>query len=158
MIGILLRETGSRAYWRSTDEQGPYCILSFAAREKHAEEVYNFNEGDRVLIEGRAYVRQNGGNSDDRLPELSITVNSTFLLGRRRRPQTLTSSIIPQKRSRFTEEAEDDAPMMNLEPDTTPNEETAPAVTEPIFHNVPTEEEDAPMGGFAPMSVQEGQE
>ncbi|MBR3347679.1 MAG: hypothetical protein IKG37_11420, partial [Solobacterium sp.] len=86
MISLLLRETGSRAYWRSTDENGPYCILSFAAREKHAEEVYNFNEGDRVLIEGRAYVRQNSAGAEDRLPELSITVNSTFVLGRRRRP------------------------------------------------------------------------
>ena len=117
MIGLLLRETGSRAYWRSTDEDGPYCILSFAAREKHAEEVYNFNEGDRVLIEGRAYVRQNTSSVPDRLPELSITVNSTFVLGRKRRPQTMTSSIIPQKRhSAAEEENPDDAPMMSFEP------------------------------------------
>ena len=116
MISLLLRETGSRAYWRSTDENGPYCILSFAAREKHAEEVYNFNEGDRVLIEGRAYVRQNSSGSEERLPELSITVNSTFVLGRRRRPQTMTSSIIPQKRHSAAEEDPEDAPMMSFEP------------------------------------------
>ena len=78
MIGLLLRETGSRVYWRSTDDQGPYAIISFAAREKHAEEIYNLNEGDRVLIEGRAYIRQNGTGHEDRLPELSITVSSSF--------------------------------------------------------------------------------
>lgn len=103
MIGLLLRETGSRVYWRSTDDQGPYAIISFAAREKHAEEIYNFNEGDRVLIEGRAYIRQNSAGHEDRLPELSITVSSSFLLGRRRRPQSLTSSIIPQKVSSYAE-------------------------------------------------------
>ena len=97
MIGLLLRETGSRVHWRSTDDQGPYAVISFAAREKHAEEIYNLNEGDRVLIEGRAYIRQNSVGHEDRLPELSITVSSSFLLGRRRRPQTMTSSIIPQK-------------------------------------------------------------
>jgi hypothetical protein len=106
MIGILLRETGSRVYWRSVDDQGPYCIISFAAREKHAEEIYSLNEGDRVLIDGRAYIRQNSGG-EDRLPELSITVNSSFVLGRRRRPQTLTTSIIPQKHT-LRREAEDE--------------------------------------------------
>jgi hypothetical protein len=114
MISILLRETGSRAYWRSTDDQGPYCILSFAAREKHAEEIYNLNEGDRVLLEGRAYIRQNSGG-EDRLPELSLTVNSSFVLGRRRRPQTLSNSIIPQKRNmNYTEN--DDETSSFLEP------------------------------------------
>jgi hypothetical protein len=108
MISILLRETGSRAYWRSTDDQGPYCILSFAAREKHAEEIYNLNEGDRVLLEGRAYIRQNSGG-EDRLPELSLTVNSSFVLGRRRRPQTLSNSIIPQKRNMNYTENDDEA-------------------------------------------------
>ncbi len=134
MIGLLLRETGSRAYWRSTDDDGPYCILSFAAREKHAEEVYNFNEGDRVLIEGRAYVRQNSSTSPDRLPELSITVNSTFVLGRKRRPQTMTSSIIPQKRHSVSEdENPDDAPMMSFDPQSSlsePKEEIAPQEAE----------------------------
>ncbi|MBQ9327208.1 MAG: hypothetical protein IJ225_01570 [Solobacterium sp.] len=146
MIGLLLRETGSRAYWRSSDDQGPYCILSFAAREKHAEEIYNLNEGDRVLIEGRAYIRQNTSGAEDRLPELSITVSSSFLLGRKRRPQTLTSSIIPQKTPRnmpeyttqdvlesLAGEKEDDIPMMSFEP------------------MRPQEDEDAPMGGLEPM-------
>ncbi len=119
MIGLLLRETGSRVYWHSTDDQGPYNIISFAAREKHAEEIYNLNEGDRVLIEGRAYIRQNSAGHEDRLPELSITVSSSFLLGRRRRPQTLTSSIVPQKYH-----AEDTAPA--------PFEETLMQAEEPV--------------------------
>lgn len=137
MIGLLLRETGSRVFWRSSDDQGPYAIISFAAREKHAEEIYNLNEGDRVLIEGRAYIRQNSAGHEDRLPELSITVSSSFLLGRKRRPQTMTSSIIPQKIHSYneTETAEekrdyessdasfapksredDDSPFMSIEP------------------------------------------
>ncbi len=98
IISLLLRETGSRIHWRSEDDQGPYCIISFAAREKHAEEIYNLNEGDRVLLVGRVYLRQPAPGYEDRLPELSITVSSSFLLGRRRRPQTMTSSIVPQKK------------------------------------------------------------
>ena len=136
MIGLLLRETGSRVFWRSTDDEGPYAVISFAAREKHAEEIYNLNEGDRVLIEGRAYIRQNSAGHEERLPELSITVSSSFLLGRRRRPQTLTSSIIPQKIRSYDDmpasapeennealpsfapmnRADDDAPFMSVEP------------------------------------------
>ena len=113
MITMLLRETNSRAYWRSIDDQGPYCILSFAAREKHAEEIYNLNEGDRVLIEGRAYIRQNSKEAD-RLPELSITVNSSFVLGRRRRPQSMNSQIVPQKRSGFSDSEDDDTSLSIL--------------------------------------------
>ena len=126
MITMLLRETQSRAYWRSIDDQGPYCILSFAAREKHAEEIYNLNEGDRVLIEGRAYIRQNG-KSEDRLPELSITVNSSFVLGRKRRPMSMNSQIVPQKRGSYAESNEEDETSLAITPQSgsTPAEESA---------------------------------
>ncbi|MBQ1438062.1 MAG: hypothetical protein IIZ10_00120 [Solobacterium sp.] len=138
MIGLLLRETGSRVYWRSTDDQGSYAIISFAAREKHAEEIYNLNEGDRVLIEGRAYIRQNSAGHEDRLPELSITVSSSFLLGRRRRPQTMTSSIIPQKIHSYDSEPEEKA------------EETFEAL--PSFAPMQSiDDDDAPMMSLTPM-------
>ena len=136
MITMLLRETQSRAYWRSIDDQGPYCILSFAAREKHAEEIYNLNEGDRVLIEGRAYIRQNG-RSEDRLPELSITVNSSFVLGRRRRPQSMNSQIVPQKR--VSSEEDDDETSVSILPQSTaaqPDEEIQAAEPETVSDTV----------------------
>ena len=153
LIGMLLRETGSRAYWRSTDDQGPYCILSFAAREKHAEEIYSFNEGDRVLIEGRAYIRQNSTGHEDRLPELSITVTSSFLLGRRRRPQTLTSSIVPQKYRASQSEIEEELPYAPLEPmRAQSDEEPVMASFEPM--NAQPDEEPA-TAGFEPMAPQE---
>ena len=71
-------------------------------------------------------MRQNSAGAEERLPELSITVNSTFVLGRKRRPQTMTSSIIPQKRHSAAEEDNpDDAPMMSFEPqgEITPQED-----------------------------------
>ena len=94
-INVLLRETNSRCYYHSTTIDGePYNIISFAANEKHAEEIYNFNVGDRVLIEGRAYIRAVPEGQEGRLPELSITVVSSFVLGRRRRAQM---DLVPQE-------------------------------------------------------------
>ena len=56
---------------------------------------YGFNEGDRVLVEGRAYIRDNTANPE-KLPELSVTATGMFLLGRKRR-QSFNSGLIPQK-------------------------------------------------------------
>ena len=139
MIGLLLRETGSRVFWRSSDDQGPYAIISFAAREKHAEEIYNLNEGDRVLIEGRAYIRQNSAGHEDRLPELSITVSSSFLLGRKRRPQTMTSSIIPQKIRSYS-----------VAEDTVEKRDSEPAAVS--FTPMSREDDDSPFMSIEPMN------
>ena len=96
-IRVLLNETNSRVYYHSyTEEEGPYDIISFAAKDWRADEVYSYNEGDRVLIEGRAYVRVNENKDPDRLPEMSVSVTGQFLLGRRRRTSPFPS-IIPQE-------------------------------------------------------------
>lgn len=95
-IRVLLNETGSRIYYHSYDEEdGALGIISFAARDWRADEVYNYNEGDRVLIEGRAYMRKASDSSMDGRPEMTVTVTGQFLLGRRRRQ--FFNNMIPQE-------------------------------------------------------------
>lgn len=95
-ISVLTRETGSRIWYHSySEEDGSLDMISYTARDWRADEAYAFNEGDRVLIEGRAYIRDNSGNPA-RLPELSVTATGMFLLGRKRR-QSFNSGLIPQK-------------------------------------------------------------
>ena len=93
-IQVLLKETGSRVYYHSyTEEEGAYEIISFAAKDWRADEVYKYNEGDRVLIEGRAYLRAAAPMSEYK-PEMTVTVTGQFLLGHRRRP---ANTLLPQE-------------------------------------------------------------
>ena len=95
-INVLLRETESRVWYHSfSEEEGSVDIISYTAKDWRADEAYEFSEGDRVLIEGRAYIRDNSANPA-RLPELSVTATGLFLLGRKRR-QSFNSGLIPQK-------------------------------------------------------------
>ncbi len=93
-IQVLLKETNSRIYYHTYNpEEGASDIISFVAKDWRAQEVYNYNEGDRVLIEGRAYIRHS--ENPDYKDELSITVTGQFLLGRsRRRP---VNDLVPQQ-------------------------------------------------------------
>ena len=94
-IAVLLKETGSRVYYHSyTEEDGPYDIISFAAKDWRADEVYKFTEGDRVLIEGRAYLRAPSANAADPRSEMTVTVSGHFLLGRRKRA---AAALLPQQ-------------------------------------------------------------
>ena len=99
-IQVLLDETNSRIYRHSyTVEQGPTDIISFAAKDWRADEVYKFEAGDRVLLEGRAYIRDNAITDEEdeekvvRLPELSVTLTGTFLLGKKK---GIHANLIPQ--------------------------------------------------------------
>lgn len=95
-IAVLTRETNSRVWYHSyNEEDGSLDIISYTARDWRADEAYQFNEGDRVLVEGRVYIRDNSANPA-RLPELSVTATGLFLLGRKRR-QSFNSGLIPQK-------------------------------------------------------------
>ena len=81
-INTLLQETNARVYYYdNTYLEGSVNIVRFAAHKHHADEVLAFEKDDRVLIEGRAYLRK---ANDDRLPELTVTVVGTFKLGRKR--------------------------------------------------------------------------
>lgn len=100
-IQVLTNETNSRVYYHSySPEEGPVDIISFAARDWRADEIYKFESGDRVLLEGRAYVRSNARYDEEdpevmvRLPEISVTVTGTFVLGRKRRVQR---DFLPQQ-------------------------------------------------------------
>ncbi|MGN1388263.1 MAG: hypothetical protein ACI4WR_01320 [Bulleidia sp.] len=94
-IGILTRETDSQTYYHSHDDLDTVNVISFAAREKHADEVAELSEGDRVLLEGRAYLRSRQGSAHK---ELTITVTSVFLLGHQRapKPHRMNSGLVPQ--------------------------------------------------------------
>ena len=95
-ISVLTKETGSRIWYHSyNEEEGSTDIISYTARDWRADEAYEFNEGDRVLVEGRAYIRSNSTNPA-RLPELSVTATGLFLLGRKRR-QMFNYGLVPQK-------------------------------------------------------------
>ncbi len=95
-IAVLTGETNSRVWYHSyNEEDGSLDIISYTARDWRADEAYQFNEGDRVLVEGRVYIRDNSANPA-RLPELSVTATGLFLLGRKRR-QSFNSGLIPQK-------------------------------------------------------------
>lgn len=94
-IQVLLNETNSRVYFHTYNpEEGPVDIISFVARDWRADEVYGFDEGDRVLLEGRAYIRHQ--ENSEYADELSVTVSGQFLLGRKRR-KINTNTLIPQK-------------------------------------------------------------
>ena len=95
LCGILARETDSQTYYHSHDELDTVNVISFAAREKHADEVAELSEGDRVLLEGRAYLRSRQTSAHK---ELTITVTSVFLLGHQRapKPHRMNSGLVPQ--------------------------------------------------------------
>ncbi len=96
-IKLLTSETGSRIWYHSYSETDGYAtdIISYTAKDWRADEAYAFNEGDRVLVEGRAYIRS-ASAEDGRLPELSVTATGLFQLGRKRFV-SMNSSLIPQK-------------------------------------------------------------
>lgn len=99
-ISTLLKELNCRDYRHEHNEEGSRDIVSFTARDWRADEVYQYEEGDRLLIQGRAYVRANNEEKyPGRQPEVSITVSGMFRLGRARREKhvSLNSGLIPQK-------------------------------------------------------------
>ncbi len=117
-IQVLTNETNSRVYYHSySPEEGPIDIISFAARDWRADEIYKFESGDRVLLEGRAYVRSNAKYDEEdpevmvRLPEISVTVTGTFVLGRRRRQQR---DFLPQEENK-EETTYSETPVMYFE-------------------------------------------
>ncbi len=107
-IGILLRETDSKVAFYSHTEEENIDMISFAAKGWRADEAFELEEGDRVLIEGRAYIRETPSRSDDNSTrrELSVTVTGIFRLGRKRRPESMHSRMKPQHK--HSERLEDD--------------------------------------------------
>lgn len=100
-IGLLLKETNTRVYYHSYDENlGTTDVISYTAKDWRADEAYTFEPGDRVLIQGRAYIRKaDPVKYPGRLPELSVTVSGMFKLGRARSSfhRGMNASLIPQK-------------------------------------------------------------
>ncbi len=99
-ISMLLKETESRDYYHSRDEEGSVDVISFTAKEWRADEAFEFEAGDRVLIQGKAYIRKTDEERfPGRLAELSITTSGMFRIGRARKAPVhhLNSSLVPQK-------------------------------------------------------------
>lgn len=96
-IKTLLDLTNSRTYYHDyTYNEGPVNIIRYAAHGRHIEEVTRFEEGDRVLIEGRAYIRNNAIRGEGDKPELTVSVAGTFYLGKVR-TQYVRSDLVPQE-------------------------------------------------------------
>ncbi len=100
-IRTLLKELGARVWSHShdSDDDSSTDIISFTAKDWRADEAFELNEGDRVLIEGRAYVRKKNERMPDSLPEMSVTVTGMFVLGHRRqiRHQSVNAGLVPQE-------------------------------------------------------------
>ena len=58
-ISNLLRELNCRDYRHEHNDEGSRDIISFTAKDWRADEAFGFEEGDRILIQGKAYLRQN---------------------------------------------------------------------------------------------------
>ena len=94
-IGTLLELTGSRTYFHdNTYLEGIVNVIRFAAHKHHIQEVREFTEGDRVLVEGRAYIRD--ARDPSVRPELTVSVTGTFLLGRKRNLYR-KQNLVPQE-------------------------------------------------------------
>ena len=94
-IGTLLEATGSRPYFHDfTYLEGAVNVIRFAAHKHHIEAVEEFTEGDRVLLEGRAYIRES--KFEEIRPELTVSISGTFLLGRKRTTYK-RQNILPQE-------------------------------------------------------------
>ena len=96
-IRVFTNELNCRIYYHSySEENGSTDIISYSAKDWRADEAYELREGDRVLIEGRAYVRAVSEKYPDRLPEVSVTATGIFLLGHKRF-QSMNSGLVPQQ-------------------------------------------------------------
>ena len=96
-IKVFTDQLNCRIYYHSySEENGAVDIISFSAKDWRADEVYALQVGDRVLIEGRAYIRPVSEKYPDRLPEVSVTMTGMFLLGHKRF-HSMNSGLIPQK-------------------------------------------------------------
>ncbi len=84
-ISKLLTEVGGRAQsFERFEDGGSRYVISYTAKDWRADEVGELQEGDRVLIEGRAYLRAPSAKNPTRAPEVSVTATGVFLLGRAR--------------------------------------------------------------------------
>ena len=98
-ISNLLRELNCRDYRHEHNDEGSRDMISFTAKDWRADEAFGFEEGDRILIQGKAYLRQNNEEKyPGRLPEISITTSGIFRLGRLRKVhKSINQGLIPQK-------------------------------------------------------------
>jgi hypothetical protein len=100
-IQTLTQETGTRVYYHSWSEgEGAVDVISFTARDWRADEAFAFEAGDRVLLQGKAYIRKNDEERfPGRSPELSVTISGLFRLGRARREKFrgMNADLVPQK-------------------------------------------------------------
>jgi len=95
-IKTLLDETDSYVASFYSGPEGSESVIGFTARDWRADAVYELSEGDRVLVEGRAYFRQ--GNDERGRKEFTVTVTGTFLIGRKRKEyHSLNEGLVPQK-------------------------------------------------------------
>lgn len=87
-------------YHTWSEEEGSVDIFSFTIKEWCVDEAFLFEEGDRGLLQEKAYIRKNDaecylGRSD----EMNITLSSHMRIGRAKKTNKsgINSGLIPQK-------------------------------------------------------------
>ncbi len=99
-ISHLLADTGCRVFSHEEDIEGNSVdTISFTAREWRAEEAGELEEGDRVMVEGRGYIRQPDEEHAGSRPEMRITVSGMFRLSRAgyKKRVSLNAGLVPQE-------------------------------------------------------------
>ena len=99
-ISHLLADTGCRVFSHETDVMGEAVdVISFSAKDWRADDACQLEEGDRVLVEGRGYVRRPDAQHEGSRSEMRITATGLFRLGRAgsKRHVSLNGGMLPQE-------------------------------------------------------------
>lgn len=99
-ISHLLADTGCRTFSHELDiNEQSVDVISFSAKDWRADAACELEEGDRVLVEGRGYIRQPDAQHEGSRPEMRITATGIFRLGRAgagKKRVSLNNGMLPQ--------------------------------------------------------------
>lgn len=99
-ISHLMADTGCRVFSHDTDiDDKAVDVISFSAKDWRAEEACELEEGDRVLVEGRGYIRKPDAQHEGSRSEMRITITGLFRLGRTgfKKHVSLNGGMLPQE-------------------------------------------------------------
>lgn len=99
-ISHLLADTGCRIFSHDTDiMEDSVDVISFSARDWRAEEICELEEGDRVMIQGRGYIKQPDAQHVGSRAEMRITVTGMFRLSKAgmKKRISLNNGMLPQE-------------------------------------------------------------
>lgn len=99
-INHLLQDSGCRVFSHDVNALGEAeDVISFSAKDWRAEDAIEFEEGDRILVEGRGYIRKPDEDHAGSRPEMRITATGLFRLSKAQAKRRVSThkSLIPQE-------------------------------------------------------------